>query len=338
MKEQPHVTKYLAILFAALVVLAAGCGSGSQTAPPPTRETAGAAEGVTQQPPVPPTQPAAPAVNSGAPTLDSCRAWLQEQSSLDYPQHGCAEYADILQAAARGGAAIVPLDNSRFFITRFPDNWETQPDRKLIVTLHGSGGCVERLYQWWNRPAADNGYALVALQYAWQDETAEEGYAFADAEQIYADLRAIFAEMPAYCPLNDTAVIYHGFSRGSARSFKVALLDRAADGMQLFSAFLADSGTDLADNNGQVPDYLENAAADAYSGANFWLYCGGNDHDGQTCEDMKRVGPLLEEHGATVDTYRYAPGGHGVFSTVRPGGQPSEALNAMLTYINSVKP
>ncbi len=107
--------------------------------------------------------------------------------------------------------------------------------------------------------------------------------------------------------------------------------------MKRFAAFIADSGTELADTGGAVPDYLQTAASDAYSGARFWLYCGGRDHDGMTCEDMRRIGPLLEERGATVTTYRYEPGGHGIFATVKPGSPPSPALTALFEYIDALQ-
>ncbi len=143
------------------------------------------------------------------------------------------------------------------------------------MTLHGSGGCTERVYQWWAGPASERNYALVALQYARQDETTEEGYAFDDSDQIYANLRIIFDQLQTYCPLDDTAVVYHGFSMDSARSFKVGLLDRAEEGMKRFAAFIADSGTELAETGGEVPAYLQNAPPDVYSGAPYWLYCVG---------------------------------------------------------------
>ncbi len=300
----------------------------SEPAPGPTGE----------QPPAPTAAPTETSSAGGgaAPTLASCRAWLQENHSLDYPGHGCQEQADVLNSVADQGGSVIPLQDDRFFIARFPDNWEQQAHKTLIVTLHGSGGCAERLYQWWSRPAAERGYALVALQYARADATTEEGYAFDDADQIYDNLRTVFAELEAHCPLDDATVVYHGFSRGSARSFEIALLDRAADGMGVFDAFLSDSGTGFAETGGEMPDYLETAGPDAYQGARFWLYCGGKDHEGKTCEGMKRMGPLLEERGATVDTYRYAPGGHGVFATVEPGGPPSPALRAMLAYVDSL--
>ncbi|NOZ71439.1 MAG: hypothetical protein GXP38_05920, partial [Chloroflexi bacterium] len=162
------------------------------------------------------------------------------------------------------------------------------------------------------------------------------GYTFEDSDQIYASLRTVFSQLQAHCPLDDTTVVYHGFSMGSARSFKIGFLDRAAEGMKRFAAFIADSGTEFAETGGEIPDYLQNASADAYNGARYWLYCGGEDHDGMTCEGMKRMGPLLSEHGATVTTYRYETGGHGIFSTVRPGSPPSPALLAMFEYIDTL--
>jgi len=264
-----------------------------------------------------------------------CMDWLRSQHSLDYPGHGCQGYSGVLESLAGQGASAIPLGGSRFYIAWFPEGWESQAQRVLIVTLHGSGGCAERMYRWWARPAAEHGYALIALQYAWLNEAGEQ--VFSDAEGIYADLKAIFTSLAEHCPLEGAVVVLHGFSRGSARVFELALLDRAEDGLKLFSAFIADSGTGLAETGGELPKLLAAAPPDAYAGATFWLYCGGRDHGGKTCGDMRILGPWLEEHGATVVTYRYEPGGHGIFSTVRPGEPPSPALTALLAFIGSLK-
>ena len=331
--------KRLLLPFALLLIVAVACSPAT----PPPRETRPAPVRPTKPPKPTVVRPTAtllptatPASEGGEPTIASCQAWIRESHSLDYPDHGCQEHSDVLNSVAGNGGGVIPLQDSKFFIAWFPDNWENLTNRTLIVTLHGSGGCAERVYQWWSRPAAERNYAVVALQYARADATAEEGYAFDDAEQIYENLRTVFDRLQAHCPLDDTVVVYHGFSRGSARSFEIALLDRAANGMGVFDAFISDSGTGFAETGGEMPTYLQTAGPDSYSGARFWLYCGGEDHDGMTCEGMKRMGPLLEERGATVDTYRYAPGGHGIFSTVKPGGPPSPALEAMYEYIDSL--
>ena len=74
-------------------------------------------------------------------TLDTCKTWLQAAHTLDYPNHGCAEHTDVLNAIESQGGSVVPLGD-KFFIARFPDGWDQLSDRKLIITLHGSGGCA----------------------------------------------------------------------------------------------------------------------------------------------------------------------------------------------------
>jgi len=341
--------KHLLSLWVPILLLAVACSPGTSS-PPPTGEPQ-AASPITANPPAPtvaepqsappPTaQPPAPTAppqpGNAEPTMETCRAWLRETHSLDYPNHGCEEHAAILNSVAADGAAAIPLGDNRFFIARFPDDWERLDDRTLIVALHGNGGCTERMYQWWSKPAAQHHYALVTLEYAEADATTEEGYAFDDAPQVYERLRTALDLLAAHCPLDHTKIIYHGFSRGSALSFPLAMMDRSEEGSKLFAAFISDSGTEFPDTGGQVPDYLQTAPADAYAGARFWLYCGGRDHEGKTCEGMKRMGPLLDEHGAEVATYRYEPGGHGIFATVKPGGPTSPALDALLEYIEGV--
>ena len=327
-----------------LVLAAMACDLFTPPTPPSPREQASApteaapaqSEEQHPAPSVPPPTESAPAEEGESPTMATCQVWLREQHSLNYPNHGCTDQADILNSVADNGGAVAPLGDNRFFIARFPENWDALTNRKMIVTLHGSCGCSEGLYKWWDRPTSEYGYALVALQYAEEDKTAEKGYAFDDAEQIYANLRTVFEQLSAHCPMDDTMVIYHGFSKGSARSFEIALLDQAETGMRRFAAFIADSGTGLADSGGEIPDYLLGASSDAYGGVNFWLYCGGQDAEGRTCEDMLKMGPWLEEHGATVTTYHYEPGGHAIFLSARSDGSPSEALTAMFEYIASI--
>jgi len=305
--------------FLALLVVATAC-HGGHLAPPTRLAPSTAPTAIAPSPAMPSAASTLSLAPTGTPPdMASCRAWLREQHSLNYPEHGCTDYASVLNTVVKDGAAVIPLGDSKFAMVRFPQNWESLSSRKLIVSLHGSGGCAERMYRWWNRPAARKGYALLVLQYARRDPDAEEGYAFDDSAQIYANLRTLFAQLATHCPLDGTVVVYHGFSRGSARAFEIAMLDRSEEGMKRFAGFIADSGTGFAETGGLLPTFLQNASSNAYQGANFWLYCGGADHDGQTCQDMRRMGPLLEALGATVSTYRYAPGGHGIFATVRPG-------------------
>ncbi len=132
-------------------------------------------------------------------------------------------------------------------------------------------------------------------------------------------------------------ILYHGFSRGSALSFQIALMDRGNDGMGFFSSFISDSGGGFAETGGEIPGYIQNAPADAYQGAHFWLYCGGKDHNGRTCQDMDRMEKIIPTLSGTVDElYKYDPGGHGIFITAENGGK-SPALQALIEYIQGIK-
>lgn len=151
-----------------------------------------------------------------------------------------------------------------------------------------------------------------------------------DAQEIYESIRTILGDLQAHAPLDDALFVYHGFSRGSAFSFQVALMDRAPEGMGAFASFISDSGGGFADTGGEIPGYIQNAPANAYQGAHFWLYCGGADHNGRTCQDMDRMEKIVPTLDGVVDElYKFDPGGHGIFNS----GQKSPALEAMFEYI-----
>lgn len=115
-----------------------------------------------------------------------CMEWLRSRHSLDYPGPGCQEHGEVSESLAGEGASAIPSGGSRFYIAWFPEGWESGAHRVLVVTLHGSGGCAERM--------------------------------FSDAEGTYADLKAIFTSLEERCLLKG-AVVLRGFSvaRGARR-------------------------------------------------------------------------------------------------------------------------
>jgi len=181
--------------------------------------------------------------------------------------------------------------------------------------------------------------AVVALQYAEEDvadANPREDFVFDEAPTVYANLVAAYDELQAHCPLGDAPAVLHGFSRGSALSYHLALLDRGAEGRRLFSAFIADSGgTGPAGTGDTPPGYLKDAPQDAYQGAHFWLYCGLKDYDGVRCDDIDKIRQHILAHGAIVDEFYVNPqGGHGIFIRGRDEAT-TPAIEAMLEYINS---
>jgi len=95
-------------------------------------------------------------------------------------------------------------------------------------------------------------------------------FLFDDAQVIYANLTTAYEQLQTHCPIADAAVALHGFSRGSALNYQLALMDRGASGRQAFSSFVCDSGgPGPIGSAGIMPGYLEGAPPDAYAGAHF---------------------------------------------------------------------
>jgi len=269
--------------------------------------------------------------------LASCWAWMREQHSLEYENHGCDDYTGILNSVESMGGGVIPVGDDRLFIVWFPYGWYELPNRKLVMTLHGNGGCAEPLFRWWTELSGERNYAIVALQYAEEDPSTED-LIFDDSSQIYENLNTALGQLQTHCPVDDVPVILHGFSRGSARTFELAMTDRSDEGTKTFATFISDSGTGFAETGGEIPPFLEDAPPDAYSGARFWLYCGEQDHEGQTCIDMERMAQIILDLNGTIDDFYTNPtGGHGIFLTGEPG-DPGPALTALFDYIDTIEP
>ena len=243
----------------------------------------------------------------------------------------------IRKLLKQAGGTIVSLPNGAFFLKWFPENWNSLKIRHIIVTLHGSGGHAERMFNLWYRNRSNHEYAIIALQYAKSDE--QGNMEFQDCQEIYQNLRSIVDHIvkAGLCD-NQTALVLHGFSRGSARIFELAAMDRATDGMRAFAAFIADSGTSLAENRGELSPFLRKLSRNAYNGVRFWLYCGAGDHGGRTCIGMRKMRMFIMAHGGKVDDlFIYETNRHGILITGGPR-RKSRALNALFSYINSIKP
>ncbi|HHN93593.1 MAG TPA: hypothetical protein ENK17_02395, partial [Anaerolineae bacterium] len=94
------------------------------TAPAPPTPTAPAPTETQPAPTAAPQPTAPPESESVAPTMATCRAWIQQRHSLDYSNHDCQEHADILRSVERMGGGVIPVGENRFFIVWFPEGWE----------------------------------------------------------------------------------------------------------------------------------------------------------------------------------------------------------------------
>ena len=234
---------------------------------------------------------------------------------------------------AQAGGTIESLPDGFSYLQWFPANWESRTDKRIIMTLHGSGGHAERMFHLWYRNSQAHGCAIIAPQYA-RDDEGQGSMRFEDSPAIYDQLRIIVQRLRQGDKANDhTVLVLHGFSRGAARVFELAALDRAPDGMRAFSAFIADSGTTMAENHGQISPMLRQLSPSAYQGARFWLYCATGDHDGRTCQGMRRMREFITSHGGLVDDLcMFESNKHGLLITGGPR-KSSSALNRLFSYI-----
>ncbi|MFQ6102429.1 MAG: MBL fold metallo-hydrolase [Anaerolineae bacterium] len=266
----------------------------------------------TQAPAAEPTATATPAATPptlAEPTMEECRQWLASSEELTVPI-ACPTWSFFRDELFERGGGVFPVGDGRYYLALFPDDWETVTDRKVIVSLHGTGGCAEwMLNHWYQTSSPAHSWALVALQF--YDPQVQE---YDDDEVIYQNLEAGLNDLQAHCPIAGSDVFYHGFSRGAAQSFPVAIRDQAGD--RLFAAFIADSGC-----SGLDYPTLRDAPADALAGARFWMWCGQNDVSTvdpgrMTCDVMEEdMRPYLESHGGQVDALiREEGAGHGMFS------------------------
>ena len=343
--------RYILCLLALLLLLGLlGCKGrraqpaerGSTTPQVPAAEPTGTPTATPLAPAVEPTgtptaAPSAPA----EPTMEECRQWLASGEDPTVPI-ACPDWSFFRDELFKRGGGVFPVGGNRYYLVWFPDDWETVTDRKVILSLHGTGGCAEWMLNHWYQTAAMGGHswALVALQF--YDPSANQ---YDDDETIYRNLRAVLGDLRAHCPIAGSDVFYHGFSRGSAQSFPVALRDRA--GERLFAAFIADSGCAGLD----YPT-LRDAPADGLAGAHFWMWCGENDvstvdPQRMTCDVMEEdMRPYVEGHGGQVDALIREPGaGHGMFSgcvdesdshcTPRTADNLGPSLPLLFEYIES---
>ena len=243
------------------------------------------------------------------------------------------EVRDLLEQA---GGTIESLPNGFFSLQWFPADWKSRKEKRIIVTLHGSGGHAERMFHLWYRNRQAHDCAIIAPQYARGGE-GQGSMRFEDSPAIYDQLRIIVQRLRQENKADDhTVLVLHGFSRGAARVFELAALDRAPDGMRAFSAFIADSGTTMAENHGQLSPMLRRLSSTAYDGARFWLYCATGDHGGRTCQGMRRMQAFITSHGGQVDDLCvFESDRHGLLITGGPRKR-STALDRLFSYIGDL--
>jgi len=236
------------------------------------------------------------------------------------------------QYAIDSGVTITPTPDGRSFILTWLPPGTTHeanpsPCPPLIVTLHGSTGWAFNEFYLWHRFAQERGLGIVALQW-WRGRDADDYYR---PNEIYPLLERALADLK----LAPGDGLLHGFSRGSANCYAIAVIDRQR-GQKFFSTVIANSG-------GYESSFPPNASIDRgefgpapLAGTRWILYAGGRDPNPKQSglPAMRRTRDWLTGQHAEVALFIEDPqGDHGGFHH-----SPEHIRAALDVFANRPKP
>lgn len=208
---------------------------------------------------------------------------------------------------------IATQDEKQYFFYGEPVGQNNANPKKIIITLHGTGGTAEKDYEIWKPFVKETSYALASLN--WWDGSGETVADYSTPDTIVSELHS-FLQSQGYKPSD--IVVLEGFSRGSANSYPIAALDQAGKSPYL-DVVISSSG-------GAQPDYYlsttgsinSHQQSNIFSHLSWILACGGKDkntaRDG--CIGMKSARQFVADKGARVLGLLEDPnGGHGALTT-----------------------
>jgi hypothetical protein len=226
-------------------------------------------------------------------------------------------------AITQGASFYSSPDSSSFYLQWFP-NGSTQADTlPVIVTCHGSGGDVFDEFYLWHPYATARNCGIIAIQWYNPDSTVWGADSYLKDSVIYQtiDLALTTLHYPS------GRALFHGFSRGSARSYAINLYDQLGT-HHYFCTTLSNAGS----AEPAYPLYhdidLGLYGPTPFLGRHWALYCGQLDPGVLSwCPAMTATQNWLTAKGAIVDVFIQDPTGtHGGFH-LNPAN-----VDSILTY------
>jgi len=218
-----------------------------------------------------------------------------------------ARYATLV---AKNAEIRSTTDNQSFTIWWAPAGWK--PSSGVIVALHGHGAYATSEAYLWQPYAEKYGYAVLTLQ--WWFGGGEDTSDYYRPEQMYPLLSAFLGQKGA----KPGTVLFTGFSRGSANSYAVAVLDNTGSSRKYFGLVLSNAGTAATGYppNQQIASGVFGSLP--FAGMKWAMYCGEKDPDPTIngCPGMLAAKDWVTRYGATVLLFIDDPtGDHGGFMT-----------------------
>lgn len=224
-------------------------------------------------------------------------------------------------------------DNQSFSIWWQPAGWTASSG--VIVALHGHGAYATSEAYLWQPYAEKYGYAVLTLQwwFGGGDETSD----YYRPEQMYPLISAYLKQKG----VKAGTVLFTGFSRGSANSYAVAVLDNTGTSSKYFGLVLSNAGTAASGYppNQQIASGLFGSLP--FSGMRWAMYCGERDPDPTIngCAGMLAAKDWVTKYGATVVLFIDDPtGDHGGFMTNSANVETALATYGAVLRANNALP
>ena len=236
---------------------------------------------------------------------DSNEYSLFEEVDTDYI--GIWTISPHYDSVMSAGAKVINLvDDSSFFVLWVPENYSELSEKRVMIAMHGTAGKAYEEARWEIAMGSEYGYAVIAIQweYPYFSGDSLDSVWYFDNDKVYHLIDTALGYMEYKYGADLQKVAYEGFSRGSAISYEVTYLDKSS-GNNYFALTISHSGGIPFDS---YPQFIDDLLAgeygtSAFSGKNFFLYCGMEDDHGEDttmCAQMENAYNIITEYGANV--------------------------------------
>jgi hypothetical protein len=279
--------------------------------------------------------------DAGLSALPTCPSWAAGEDAMGIQAATGVNAAHRTNFQTAGGG-LVAIDDT-YFVAWFPNDFASASPKRIFVDLHGTSGVPEADWNDWHNHLAPRGWGFLGLSY-WYASRAGTPEEYSDDPLIYDRLKRAIQTLKESCDVAGAKYYLAGFSRGSALTFPVVYADLQDE--HLFTATLANAGAyhDASDRDFDetIRSVDDNNETTAFTGANYWMYCGEMDMNHCTdpatmldcwtmCEEMEAARTFVTTYGGYVEhVWHNAEGDH---ASLR---DTPEAIQHALNYFESL--